>query len=97
MSTSYRPLDDISIDAFKDAVEELGLKIYHKDGVEEPGHFAITDGEQYMWCYHDGKQVHDFGRYGANYGASDFLDQIGEALGVEIISEHDDGYFEEEE
>lgn len=82
------------------------LSAGNKHGIVERIHgdtsntkFLLTDGECYLWAYcnEDGTDV-DFCRYGANYAAAEnILAPIAEELRTGYLSEHDDGFFEDDE
>jgi hypothetical protein len=64
---------------------------------------CLTDGTNYMWAYSvTGEEPGDFytrtyfARYGAN-DVTDLINAIKEHFNIEMISEHDEGYWEEEE
>jgi len=99
VSTSYRPLREIPVGKLKAAASEMGLMIHYGDP-RESNHvtsFALTDGKNYLWCsYYASEYVSSFDRYGAN-DVEDIIDKISSHLGVDIISEHDPAYWEDED
>ena len=100
MSTAYRFLDVIKTSALRKAMKKCGVeeKITENTCSDSLGICLQKNGE-YMWCYlsDDGKTVLDFCRYGDNYGAEQWLGELAEELNTCHISEHDDGYFDDEE
>lgn len=96
MSTNYRLSQQITKQQFLDAVRESGVTEHVCDQTTED-QFCVTDGKNYLWCYMEDGKIYDFCRYGANYDAEDFLYEAAEVLDLEVISEHDEDYWEKED
>jgi len=92
MSTSYRL--DIPFQEVKNRVESLGLFIDYSAPSSDEDSFCITDGDSYLWCYNN-STTSELTRYGAN-NVSNILELLSDAFNTEIISEHDEGFFEDE-
>jgi hypothetical protein len=100
MSTSYRLNVSVSVEEFLAAVEKTGLKVHtpsNKEDISEDK-ICITCGENYLWFYvNSDKSISDSCRYGGNYAAQETIqDVLSEELGVGYLSEHDEGYFDED-
>jgi len=95
MSTNYRLMVEVEVKEFKKSVANCpGLSI-HK---EEPENICVTDGTSYLHFSVNGGMVYGCDRYGNNYNAQeDILDPITDDLDVAYLSEHDEGYFEDED
>lgn len=93
MSTSYRPLGNIPFNELRKSPPGQLSEAPSPDATESS--FCITDGKYFMWCYGYENNT-SFERYGRN-NPENILEILSEAYGVEIISEHDEGFFEEEE
>lgn len=95
MSTNYRFVKDISLKEVTNRIESIGLFISPKTSGAVLNSICITDGTNYLWCYGYDTDV-EFIRYGAN-DVSDMLELLADTFNTKIISEHDDGFFEDEE
>jgi len=101
MSTGYRFDESVSVESFLAAVKKTGLEVHtpsDKDEVSEDK-ICITCGEYYLWFYinSDGL-ISDNCRYGGNYDAQEtILDVLSEELDIGYLSEHDEGYFDDED
>ena len=98
MSTCYRFTEAFSKEQVVNAVKKLGLMLPDLGDCDET-QFFIATGDCGVWAYHnkDGSNV-SFCRYGANYNAEDYiLEPLAIELQTELISEHDEEYFEEDE
>jgi hypothetical protein len=99
MSTDYRFESDHTIDEVLAAADKVGLKV-HKDETKRDGSrtFALTDGRTYLWFYsYKSNKIASITRYGNNYNAPEaILYPIANELGASCLSEHDDGFFEDE-
>lgn len=97
MSTCYRFTGDFDKAAVLEAVKKLDLLTPdHRDNSSTS--FLITDGTSSVWAYHneDGQYV-SFERYGLNYDAAEcILWPLARELGTSLLSEHDEGYYEED-
>jgi hypothetical protein len=98
MSTCYRFTEDFTKEQVLEAMSKVGLTIAPSKDADS-SQFLITDGKSYLWAYNDDSTGNvDFCRYGANYDAEDtILAPLAEELDTEYLSEHDDGFFEEDE
>lgn len=98
MSTNYRFDESIPKDVFLAAVKSTGLSVHTPEEEVDKDKICVTDGESYLWFYVSGNEVMDCCRYGANYDVEEsILEPLAEELEVSYLSEHDDGYFEDEE
>jgi len=96
MSTNYKPSEDVSFDKLRKDIENInGVSIKDNDETSED-QFCITDDENYLWCYRIGRDDVEFARYGSSY-VDEILDILSNHLAVDIISEHDEGFWEEED
>lgn len=106
MSTDYRAIPDIDYEAIEKAdfkVGEVHVRVVPAEDTKASRRCCLFDGKNYMWAYNAaGEEPGDaysktfFTRFGGN-DVSDMLSAIGEHFGVEIISEHDENYWNEEE
>ena len=96
MSTCYRTTKVVKFSELKKRAKKMGLEI-HLEKKGDKDSFALTDGDTYLWCYKEPDGGVDFCRYGNNYNATDFLDLIAEEFNTDILSEHDDEYFVDED
>jgi hypothetical protein len=95
MSTNYRFTDKITVRKFKNAIKKAGLSI---SKVEDKTDICVTDGECYLWFYSYKGEIAGCCRYGANYNAADaILQPLADELKTDFISEHDEGYWEDED
>ena len=96
MSTDYRFNEPVTVKKLLAAAKKLKLA-QHKEHAKDE-HFAITDGNTYMWFYAEDNLVHGIARYGNNYGAeTDILVPLAAELQVGFVSEYDDEYYEDDE
>ena len=95
MATNYRPSEEISFNKLRKEVEDIGLSIEDNDETTKDN-FCITDGESYLWCNRVGKDDVEFCKFGANY-VTDILEQIGAHFSIDIISEHDEEFWGDED
>jgi hypothetical protein len=93
MSTHYICTPAIPFADLRAALPKIGLKeVETKDTSETT--ISVTDGSFFMFAYADDEgQDCSFERFGGNM-VSDMLEAIAEHFDVEILSEHDEGYFE---
>jgi hypothetical protein len=101
MSTSYRLNKSVSVKKFLSAIKKAGLEVHtpsNKEDVSESS-ICVTCGEFYLWFYiNDDNTVSECCRYGSNYDAQEtVLDVLSDQLGIDYLSEHDDGYFDDED
>jgi hypothetical protein len=98
MSTNYRFTEEFSKEQVLEAMKPLGLEVSKSKDADNT-QFCITDGDCYIWAYHgeDGNNV-EFCRYGSNYDAEEnIVAPLADALQTDYLSEHDDGFFEDED
>jgi hypothetical protein len=101
MSTNYRLSDEtkgVAKDALLAALAPLGVS----EGTANdpsPDCFLLTDGESELWAYpEDDGKVTSFTVYGqASNDVSGIISSLEEALDDEILSEHDEGFYEDED
>ena len=92
MSTDYASCSNITKKKVLSAMKKLKFEIA-ENNVDS---FCITNGDCYIWCYHNEKGSNcSFTRYGGNWCAEDdILTPIADELQVSIYSEHSDEYAE---
>lgn len=93
MSTNFRFTNETTFLQVKKAIKSLGLSISPTKEATKNS-FCLTDGEAYLWCYNTKPNI-EMVRYGGN-DVQHILETLQEKFG-EIISEHDEGYFDEED
>lgn len=104
MSTDYRFLAPVDKTTFLKAVKSCGLSVHvplHRTQ-EDKSKICITCGEFYLWFYVDKtdltEEIIHSSRCGSNYGAEQsILDVLSSELQIGYLSEHDEGYFVDEE
>lgn len=102
MSTNYRTIPEISWVEFWNNLPE-GLQEHTPTGGIDPDPEGLTtkcltDGKNYLWCYMEDTQTGtiSFCRYGGN-NVFNMLEQIEDSFGVEVIDEHDERFFANDE
>lgn len=96
MSTDYRMDLNPTKKQFLAAAKKVGVK-EHITPETTKDSFCITDGDSYIWCYIYKGKVTSMARFGGNYDGEDFLRAIAEELHTELLSEHDEDYYEDED
>jgi len=95
MSTCYRCIPPLPFADFLAGLSASGLSISdHPDATDKD--VCVTDGSDFIWASTGDGSDTGFTRYGGNFGEG-IIDEICEHFDVDILSEHDDGYFEDEE
>jgi hypothetical protein len=81
MSTSYRPLKEISAhDLFDGRLEELGVREHAAVGSNEIRR-CLTDGRNYLWVYIDERgNISDLVRYAPNGAPGKIMNAIGQVF-----------------
>jgi len=97
MSTNYRFDKELNKNELLKSLKKIGV-VEHKTEQSSDNSFCISDGENYMWCYNNEDGViYGYCRYGGNYDAEEFLAHVANDLQIEYLSEHDDGFWEDED
>ena len=94
MSTSYRPLKEISAqDLFDGRLEELGIREHAAVGSNERSR-CLTDGRNYLWVYIDEREnISDLVRYAPNGAPGKIMNAIGQVFETYIASEYEAKYW----
>ena len=94
MSTSYRPLTEISAqDLFDGRLEELGIREHAAVGSNERSR-CLTDGRKYLWVYIDERgNISDLVRYAPNGAPGKIMNAIGQVFETYIASEYEAKYW----
>jgi hypothetical protein len=94
MSTSYRPLKEISAqDLFDGRLEELGIREHAAVGSNERSR-CLTDGRNYLWVYIDERgNISDLVRYAPNGAPGKIMNAIGQVFETYIASEYEAKYW----
>jgi hypothetical protein len=94
MSTSYRPLKEISAqDLFDGRLEELGIREHAAVGSNERSR-CLTDGRNYLWVYIDERgNISDLVRYAPNGAPGKIMNAIGQVSETYIASEYEAKYW----
>jgi hypothetical protein len=94
MSTSYRPLKEISAqDLFDGRLEELGIRERAAVGSNERSR-CLTDGRNYLWVYIDERgNISDLVRYAPNGAPGKIMNAIGQVFETYIASEYEAKYW----
>jgi hypothetical protein len=94
MSTSYRPLKEISAhDLFDKRLEELGIREHAAVGSNERSR-CLTDGRNYLWVYIDERgNISDLVRYAPNGAPGKIMNAIGQVFETYIASEYEAKYW----
>ena len=94
MSTSYRPLKEISAqDLFDGRPEELGIREHAAVGSNERSR-CLTDGRNYLWVYIDERgNISDLVRYAPNGAPGKIMNAIGQVSETYIASEYEAKYW----
>jgi hypothetical protein len=94
MSTSYRPLKEISAqDLFDGRLEELGIREHAAVGSNERSR-CLTDGQNYLWVYIDERgNISDLVRYAPNGAPGKLMNAIGQVFETYIASEYEAKYW----
>jgi hypothetical protein len=94
MSTSYRPLKEISaLDLFDGRLEDLGIREHIAENTTE-GSRCLTDGRNYMWVYVDREgKVSDLVRYAPNVAPGKILNAVRQLFDTDIVSEYEPQYW----
>jgi hypothetical protein len=93
MSTNFRFTEQVSEAAVREAVansDSLSIELHRNDQGKE--YEVLTDGTNFVCIYFNDGMSNDFCRYGANSG--DPVYELGAELGVDVLNEHDEGYFD---
>lgn len=103
MSTSYITNPDIKwVDFWNDlppSLKEAVIPASDKDAGTTETSRCLTDGQCFFWCY-TGNPVDgtvSFERFGLQHTVDDIIAAIEEHYGVELIDEHDDRYWEDDD
>ena len=96
MSTVYRLSNRESAlpkAVFLAKLEERGIRVAE---AKPNGHVCVSDGTNFLWCYpsEDGT-VADFERFGGS-DPRPLLDAVEDLCEETVLSEHDDGFFEDD-
>jgi hypothetical protein len=94
MSTSYRPLKEISAhELFDGRLEELGVREHAAVGSNERSR-CLTDGRNYLWVYIDEREnISDLVRYAPNGAPGKIMNAIGQVFETYIASEYEAKYW----
>jgi hypothetical protein len=94
MSTSYRPLKEISAqDLFDGRLEEPGDK-GARGGRQQRKKQCLTDGRNYLWVYIDERgNISDLVRYAPNGAPGKIMNAIGQVFETYIASEYEAKYW----
>ena len=94
MSTSYRPLKEISAqDLFDGRLEELGIREHAAVDSNERSR-CLTDGRNYLWVYIDERgNISDLVRYAPNGAPGKIMNAIGQVSETYIASEYEAKYW----
>ena len=94
MSTSYRPLKEISAqDLFDGRLEELGIREHAAVDSNERSR-CLTDGRNYLWVYIDERgNISDLVRYAPNGAPGKIMNAIGQVFETYIASEYEAKYW----
>lgn len=93
MSTDYRFEPNVP---FKKVLKKLPKGIVIEDNPKNTDtEKCLTDGSDYIWLYDCGGNA-SFTRWGGN-DPHEMLEAIADKFKVAILSEHDEGYFTDEE
>jgi len=97
MSTIYRFVDPVLYEKVLVAAKELGYGIEDSmDGQDGKHHVLIDSENNYLHIDTESGSDTSFSRYGMNT-VCDMIEALSEKLGVEIIDEHDERFFVNEE
>jgi hypothetical protein len=94
MSTSYRPLKEISAqELFDGRLEELGIREHAAVDSNERSR-CLTDGRNYLWVYIDERgNISDLVRYAPNGAPGKIMNAIGQVSETYIASEYEAKYW----
>lgn len=99
MSTCYRFIPDVSLERLKKAMAESNVSVDTSadefDRYEADVHFPITDGHSFMWMDVENATIIGMEKFGRSN--ADFVYNLAAHMGVDLLSEHEDGFFPDED